>query len=188
MRTATHPNAELVDVVDLSPMPGEYLFCTRENRVMTPHDAFGVTVDAWFPYHAQRRAVQQKWGSKCECCGARLRYAHIVRDEAGGYHCFGGTCVNVETLGAESARRLEYSGRVEQKKENGFCATFAVPAGFWDAPRHQRPAFARPWKGMSAPKGRQRPRPVWKLSVWGASREECLANCMALDAMFGKLS
>ena len=180
--TATLESAELVDVVDLQPIPGEYLFCTRENRPKTPHEAFGVTVDAWFPYHAQRIAVQAKWGGKCECCGARLRYAHIVQDADGAYHCFGHTCVNVKTLGAESARKLEYSQRIEEKKDKGFCATFNVPSQLWDMPREQRPAFARLWKGAPAKRGS---RPVWKLSVWGDSREECLANCMELQRLVG---
>jgi hypothetical protein len=175
---------ELVDVIDLQPIPGEYLHCS--NSPKTPHEAFGVTVQAWFPYHAQRIAVGQRWGGKCECCGHRIRYAHITQDETGEYHCFGGTCVNVRSFGERAARKMEYSQRVKQKEDSGFCATFNVPSMFWDMPREKRPAYARPWKGMAmSRRGRGRNSIQWKLSVWGSSFEECLTNCIALDELLG---
>jgi hypothetical protein len=184
MATAIMMTHELVDIIDLQPVPGEYLHCA--NNPTEPFEVFGVTVQAWHRYHAQRRAVSERWGGACECCGHRLRYAHVTQDESGEFHCFGRTCCSIESFGEQAARKMEYSQRIEQKKSGGFCATFNVPYKLWDIPRESRPAYARLWKGAPA---KRNGRPVWKLSVWGDSFEECLANCVALGvAMDLKLS
>jgi hypothetical protein len=179
---------ELIDIIDLQPIPGEYVHCA--GRPMEPFDVFGVTVDGWFRCHAQRRAVGQRWEGKCECCGARLRYAHVTRDGSGEYHCYGGTCLNVVGLGEAGARRLEYSQRITHKDGKGFVATFSVPPKLWDLPRDDRPVFARLWKGEErSRRGARTGRVQWKLSVWGDSFEECLDHCMGLSDLLGvKLS
>lgn len=182
MATLSH---DLVDVIDMYPIPGEYAHCTdrREETV------FGVTIMAFHRYHAARTVVSQKWQSKCECCGHGLRYAHITVDHDGIYHCFGRTCLSIQEFGEEATRKLEYAERITQK-ENGFCATFNVPSKFWDMPREDRPTFARAWKGKAMTRrGNSRGGSQWKLTVWGACFEECLDNCMSLSATLGiKLS
>lgn len=178
---------DLIDVIDLYPVPGEYAGCKHP---MEPFEMFGVTVQAWHRYHAMRRAVSQRWEGKCECCGHGLRYAHVTQDENGEFHCFGRTCLSIEGIGEEGTRRLEYSERIEEKKSGGFCATFNVPSKFWDLAREDRPAFARPWKGKAMTRKRGFGNSVqWKLSIWGDCFEACLDNCMALSAKLGiKLS
>jgi hypothetical protein len=183
MMTDTAMQHDLVDIIDLQPIPGEYVGC-RETSEFT---VLGVTVIAFHRYHAMRIAVGQKFGGNCECCGHHLRYAHVTVDQDGEYHCFGRTCLSVETFGEEGSRRLEYSQRVEQKKSGGFCATFNVPQKFWDMPRDGRPSFARPWKGQAM--GKRTRQVQWKLSVWGDSFEECLDHCVEVDKWLGlKLS
>lgn len=174
---------ELIDIIDLNPCVGEYAHCRGP---LETFDIFGVQAQGWFRYHAQRSAVSKRWNSQCECCHAHLRFAHITQDESGEYHCYGHTCLNIQGFGEEGARRLEYSARIEQKKDSGFCATFNVPQKFWDLPRDQRPTSARVWKGKSFSR---RAGVVWKLSIWGQSFEECLENCMDLSKLLGiKLS
>ena len=177
--TATESKHDLVDIIDLQPAPGEYVGCKHP---MTPHEIYGVMVDAWHPCHAARRAVSERWSGNCECCGHHLRYAHVTVDAAGEYHCFGRTCLSIEGIGEEATRKLEYSEKIEQKKSGGFCATFNAPQKFWDMPREIRPTFARPWKGKSFSRSN---RTVWKLSVWGDSFEDCLAHCMDLSQQLG---
>lgn len=180
-------NHELVDIIDLQPVPGEYAGCTHP---MEPVEVFGETMLAWHRYHAARRVVSSKWGGKCECCGHCLRYAHVTLDAAGAYHCFGRTCLSLSGIGEEATRKLEYSERIEQKKSGGFCATFNVPPKFWDTPREERSPFARLWKGEARTRrGASRGVSQWKLSVWGDSFEECLDHCMDLSRQLGlKLS
>lgn len=170
---------ELVDIIDLQPMPGEYVGCQETSSFAV----FGVEVErAFHRCHAARMAVQRRWDGRCECCHARLRYAHVTQDGAGEYHCYGHTCLSLESFGEEATRKLEYSQRIDQK-ERGFVATFSVPAKLWDLPREQRPAFARLWKGQAF--GRRSRGPQWKLSVWGDNFEGCLANCVALAELLG---
>jgi hypothetical protein len=168
-------------------MAGEYVHCRGP---FVDIDVFGTTVQAWHTVHAQRIAVNKIWESRCECCNHHLRYCFITQDDAGKFHCFGRTCLDINALGEEGARRVAYTERIEQKQSGGFCATFNVPTQFWDMPREKRPQFARPWKGKAfTRRGRMTDRPQWKLSVWGASFEECLDNCMKLDGQLGiKLS
>lgn len=177
---------ELIDIIDTQPTPGEYVGCTHP---MTPITVFGVTVDAWHPYHAMRRVISAKWEGRCECCGHGLRYCCVTQDETGQFHCFGRTCLNVVTLGEESARRFDYAERIEEK-ESGFCATFTVPQKLWDLPRENRPAFVRLWKGEARTRrGLSKGNKVWKMTVWGNDHHACLENCVALDKLLGlKLS
>lgn len=177
------PQHELLDVVDLQPAPGEYVGCRHP---FESFQVFGVEVQAWHRIHAQRLAVQERWGSHCECCNHHIRYAHITQDETGAFHCFGATCLNVVALGEVGARRLEYSRKIEQKGSGGYCATFTVPQKFWEIKRECRPQYARLWKGKAyTRRGIDKGYPQWKLSIWGDSFEECLEHCMLLHERLG---
>lgn len=185
--TAAAPeiSLDLVDVVDMEPVQGEYVNC----KVVSDFDVFGVHVEQAFHYcHAEKLAIRRRWNSSCEKCSHRLRYCFILgNDETGEYHCFGRDCFNVETLGTAGARRLRYFDAISESDRGGFKATFAVPPKFWDIPRETRPAWARVWKGEERGRGRSammnRGRPKWMLTIWGDVREECLARCLELDAL-----
>lgn len=174
----TRAYANLVDIIDMQPERGEYAGC----QDMHDFEVFGEKVRAFTKIHAQRLYIQKHFNSSCARCNHGLRYCHIIKDGE-RLTCVGRECMYTHELGPENARKLRIFEAIKDKKSAGYCVTGAIPNGFWNIPKENRPVYARPWKVESKDFSRSMRAQLkagWYLTIRGATKDECYHNALTI--------
>jgi hypothetical protein len=181
---------EFLDVLDNAPGPGSFMGDAREFVVNVAGKDITVIANNWF--HAEFRAfgqvAEQTGGllSKCELCGARLRYAALFQGPENSLHIVGRECANRVSAGVENREEWAIALSMKDAKEittkNGprWKVDLLEPQGFRMIPYTERPSFVSTWTPkMPAGRGGRVKFGNPRVTIWAKDEAELMNNVRA---------
>jgi hypothetical protein len=186
--TADFTGWEFFDVYDNLVPAGAFVSPTRQDITVNVCGK-DVTVTAlnWFHavYVAYKQVAAETGGSlsKCELCGANLRYAALFEGPGNTMHVVGRECCKRVQDGVENRDEWAIVSAMKDAKEintkNGlrWKVDLLQPAGFDRIPYADRPTYVSTWRPKLPPMARSRgsmgnPR----VTIWAGSQEELYAK------------